>query len=80
MLCLAGKPYRLTQIELAYPDFEVYMFRQACTWSSFTIDRQDYHWNYKTFLCTSQWIVLLYAVNFHPTHACFKTCVRITCT
>ncbi|ELT96302.1 hypothetical protein CAPTEDRAFT_221016 [Capitella teleta] len=45
-----GKPYRMTEIELAYPDFEVYMFRQACTWSSFTIDRDDYHWNYKTFL------------------------------
>lgn len=50
MSLLLGKPYRMTEIEMAYPDFEMYMFRQACTWSSFTIDREEFVWNYKTFL------------------------------
>lgn len=45
-----GKPYRLTQVEIGYPDFLTRMFRQACTWSSFTIDRNDINWNYRTFL------------------------------
>jgi len=48
---LTGKPYRLTEVEMAYPDYKMYMFRQACTWSSFTVDREDIAWTYKTFLC-----------------------------
>ena len=26
------------------------MFRQACSFYSFTLDRENFHWNYKTFL------------------------------
>ena len=47
---LTGKPYRLTNVEMAYPNYRMNMFRQACTWTSFTINRNDVKWNYKTFL------------------------------
>lgn len=46
-----GKPYRLIDKELTLPDYLGRKFRQACTWSSFTIDRNDVAWTYKTFIC-----------------------------
>ena len=50
MFNCSGKPYRLTSVELALPNPEGYMFRQACSFYSFTLDRENFHWNYKTFL------------------------------
>ena len=35
---------------MALPNPEGYMFRQACSFYSFTLDREEFHWNYKTFL------------------------------
>lgn len=51
LLLLKGKPYRLTNVEMALPEPEMYMFKQACSWYSFTLNRENFHWNYKTFLC-----------------------------
>ncbi|KAK2170127.1 hypothetical protein LSH36_4g10029 [Paralvinella palmiformis] len=50
LLLQPGRPFRLTQIELAYPDPDMYMFRQACSWNSFTIDREKFNWAYNTFI------------------------------
>lgn len=46
-----SKPYRLIpQKEFNLPDFLDRKFRQACTWSSFTIDRRNFEWTYSTFI------------------------------
>lgn len=45
-----GKPYRLGQQQLSRPDWMERIFRQACTWSSFTLNRDDTAWRYYTFI------------------------------
>lgn len=45
-----GRPYRLTEMERADPKHREKIFRLACTWSSFTINREDVNWMYNTFL------------------------------
>ena len=46
-----GKPYRLVPGEENQPLFLERKFRQACVWSSFTIDRTKTAWKYNVFLC-----------------------------
>ncbi|KAK2182820.1 hypothetical protein NP493_335g04014 [Ridgeia piscesae] len=45
-----GRPYRQVPGEQALPNFLHKKFRQACAWSSFTIDRNNTAWKYKTFI------------------------------
>ena len=51
ILTITGKPYRVTSIEMGSDDYLFKKFRQACTWSSFTFDRNNVDWKYETFLC-----------------------------
>ena len=51
MFVVPGRPYRHVSSEQALPNFLHKKFRQACAWSSFTIDRDDFAWKYKTFIC-----------------------------
>jgi len=46
----AGKPYRVSPAQRARPDWKERIFRQACTWSSFTLNRDDTDWRYYTFI------------------------------
>ncbi|CAH1772900.1 unnamed protein product [Owenia fusiformis] len=45
-----GKPFRITKDEMDQPNFMVRKFRQACTWSSFTFDRDNVEWKYRTYI------------------------------
>lgn len=45
-----GRPFRLTSSERDSPDHLDRKFRQACTWSSFTFNRNDMNWKYNTFV------------------------------
>ncbi|GFR94202.1 hypothetical protein ElyMa_004396600 [Elysia marginata] len=41
-----GKPSHLTEDELADPNFMTKKFREACSWQSFTFNRNDTDWKY----------------------------------
>jgi hypothetical protein len=45
-----SKPYRLGTQQTSRPDWQERIFRQACTWSSFTLNREDTAWRYYTFI------------------------------
>ena len=48
--CLAGRPVRLIPTEVSQDDFLSLKFRQACSWSAFTIDRNEIDWVYNVFV------------------------------
>ncbi|ESN92410.1 hypothetical protein HELRODRAFT_115911 [Helobdella robusta] len=45
-----SKPYRLTLAQSKAPDSKERIFRQTCTWSAFTLNRDDTAWRYYTFI------------------------------
>lgn len=45
-----SKPYRLSSAEMDRSDYLLRKFRQTCTWTSFTINREDFNWKYNTFV------------------------------
>jgi hypothetical protein len=45
-----SKPYRLSSWEMGLPNYLERKFRQACTWSSFTLNRDKTDWVYYTFI------------------------------
>lgn len=45
-----SKPYRVSPMQRSRPDWMERIFRQACTWSSFTLNRDDTDWRYYTFI------------------------------
>ena len=55
-----GRPYRQVPGEQALPNFLHKKFRQACAWSSFTIDRNNTAWKYKTFICKYKTFICKY--------------------
>lgn len=50
----------MTDAEMSQPDYLERKFRQACTWSSFTIDRDNIDWTYQTFVRKYQANVICY--------------------
>ncbi|KAK3088306.1 hypothetical protein FSP39_017300 [Pinctada imbricata] len=45
-----GKPNRLTQEEMENPDYLTKKFREACSWMSFTFNRDDTDWKYEVLI------------------------------
>ncbi|KAL5016724.1 hypothetical protein ScPMuIL_006313 [Solemya velum] len=42
-----GRPNKLTNEEMADPNYRVKKFREACSWVAFTFNREDYDWKYE---------------------------------
>lgn len=45
-----SRPFRLSREQQGTPDSSERIFRQACTWSAFTLNRDDTNWRYYTFI------------------------------
>ncbi|XP_046543445.1 uncharacterized protein LOC124253673 [Haliotis rubra] len=45
-----GKPSRLTKDEMANPNYLEQKFREACSWMSFTFNRDDTDWKYEVLI------------------------------
>ncbi|GFO36649.1 actin cytoplasmic type 5 [Plakobranchus ocellatus] len=45
-----GKPSHLTEDEIADPKFMTKKFREACSWQSFTFNRNDTDWKYEVLI------------------------------
>jgi len=45
-----GRPSRLSSTDQLVPNFLERKFRQACMWTSFTLNRDDTDWRYSTFI------------------------------
>lgn len=48
-----GRPNKLTNEEMTDPNYRTKKFREACSWVSFTFNREDYDWKYEFLISKS---------------------------